>query len=831
MFRKLAASFVVASTLFFCAAVSSQAQDGVSPGFRARVEADWTRQEGTLDRQIWSAEALADLIDRCNNLAECLADNSLVDEAKLTAFRKQIEEAQDFASKTDKAEQTEYTQAYLKLRWASRDVIFANDLLKDTPLVFVKANRFGFQILQEYLCYYERFTNQHGGGLFRLEKPGFSFDTTELTSDFPRGLFVTPNLSYDAKSLYFAFADFSKVQDADDETIRNAYHMSLEGDATEQVAQFLKEKEGRYGLYRMDLASGKSEKLTGGAFDDFDPTPLPDGSLIFMSNRRGGFARCNQSWEPITVTTLHKLTPDGHVRRLSWHETNEWTPCVLDDGRVAYTRWDYVDRNAARFQGIWLTNPDGTGAQTLFGNYTEDPVACIQPRPVPNSNKIVFIATAHHTGVGGSIVLLDPTKVKYDEETGHDLQDSLERITPEIAFPETPNGEGGMNLPPQYYYSPIPLSEDFFLVSYSYDPANGYLTTNGALTEDSVSCGKLGLYYRDRFGCLELLYDDDKYSCRYPLLLRERETIPEIVPSQLADESLCDVDKIADDESKKEEATGTFTLFNVYESLWPFPKDRKIKELRIYQLLPKYPSHQGNVPAIGHDYAGNARAYLGSVPVEEDGSAYFTAPARKPLYFQAVDESGRAVQTMLSEVYLQPGENRGCVGCHEQQQTTFSNSSQRVTAALRGPSELTPGPEGTKPFSFPILMQPLLDKHCVSCHSGEEGKGASPALTGEPAGHFSTAYNNLEPFVRCYEWIGEPIREVVSLPGECGADMSPLASIVDDDNHKDAVKLSDQERRLLYFWLDSNIPFYGVYVPEEQAKQQNGEKVDMPAIQ
>ena len=820
----IVASLAISATLVFGS--FAKAQEEPTAGFRARIEADWAKQEGTRDRTVGTKDALDDLIARSGDLLACLEENEYVDADKLDAFRDAIAAAKQFANeKAASADEEAIASAYRALRWASRDAIFANELLKDTPIVFEKANRFGFQILQEYLSYYERYSNQRGGGLFRLEKPGFSFKTTELSADFPRGLFATPSLSYDAKTLYFAFADFSKVQDPDpDAPVRNAYHMRAEGDATEQVAQFLTESDGKYCLYRMNLETGESEKLTDGPWDDFDPTLLPDGSLAFMSTRRGGFARCNQTWEPIMVATLHKRTPDGQIRHLSWHETNEWTPSVLDDGRILYTRWDYVDRNAARFQGLWLTNPDGTGAVTLFGNYTESPVACIQGRPIPNSNKIVFIATAHHTAVGGSIVILDPTKVKYDPETGQDSPESIERITPEIAFPETPNDDGEMNLPDQYYYSPNPLSEDFFLVSYSFDPANGYLTTNGNLTEDTVGSGKLGLYYRDRFGNLELLFDDEKYSCRYPLILRERETIPAKIPSLLPDESASNVERAADGKTE----TGTFTLFDVRESLWPFPEDRKIKELRVYQLLPKFPSHAGHLPPVGHDYAGNARMYLGSVPVEDDGSAYFTAPARKPLYFQAVDESGRAVQTMLSEVYLQPGENRGCVGCHEQQQTTFPNSENRVKAALRAPSELAPGPEGSAPFSFPILMQPLLDKRCVECHSGEEGS-ARPALTGDVEDHFTVSYNRLKPYLQWYAWF-DTYHEVVSLPGECGADICPLSGIIDDDNHKD-IGLTDEERRLIYFWLDSNIPFYGVYREDEQERQQRGEKVPEPALQ
>ena len=132
-----------------------------------------------------------------------------------------------------------------------------------------------------------------------------------------------------------------------------------------------------------------------------------------MSSRRGGFCRCDNPFEPIPTHTLHRLDPQtGAVETLSWHETNEWHPSVLTDGRIVYCRWDYVDRSAAHFHGLWVSNPDGTNPRILFGNYTKEISTCFQPRAIPNSNKIVFVAGAHHANVGGSLVLLDPSRVE-----------------------------------------------------------------------------------------------------------------------------------------------------------------------------------------------------------------------------------------------------------------------------------------------------------------------------------------------------------------------------------------------------------------------------------
>jgi hypothetical protein len=274
---------------------------------------------------------------------------------------------------------------------------------------------------------------------------------------------------------------------------------------------------------------------------------------------------------------------------------------------------------------------------------------------------------------------------------------------------------------------------------------------------------------------------------------------------------------------------GEFIVADVRRSFFPMPEGRRIRELRVFQLLPKTPPHAANEPRIGHANAENARLLLGAVPVEADGSAYFRAPARKPIYFQAVDEQGRAVQSMRSATYLQPGERRGCVGCHEPPGSAASTGP--MLAAQRAPSRLQPGPAGTQPFSFPLLVQPVLDRHCVRCHDGTEGAGKSKlALTAESAKNFSRAYQSLKPFLRWYEWGGASISQIATHPGRIGADESPLSRILGDATHR-PVALPDPDRRRLYLWLDANVPFYGTYSPTEQVAQRQGEAVVPPQFQ
>jgi hypothetical protein len=275
---------------------------------------------------------------------------------------------------------------------------------------------------------------------------------------------------------------------------------------------------------------------------------------------------------------------------------------------------------------------------------------------------------------------------------------------------------------------------------------------------------------------------------------------------------------------------GEFVLADANWSLLPMPEGRPIKALRVFQVLPKETTHIANQPRIGYANAEPARMLLGTVPVEADGSAYFRAPAGKPLYFQAVDAEGRAVQSMRSVTYLQPGERASCVGCHEPARAT--PPAHPLLATRQPPSTIRPGVDGTRPISYPRLVQPVLDRHCIACHAGRDAPGQSRlALTGEAVGQFTRSYENLRPFVRWYEWGGQSIHQTVTHPGHCGADESPLLQILDDANHRPHLELAEADRQRLFLWLDANAPFFGAYRADACRAQRAGAAVPPPKLQ
>jgi hypothetical protein len=773
---------LLALSFFISSSQSANAETQVSDTFRATIESDWKAQEERLQRVWDTPEAIQDLLTRTEKLLDNLRTNAGT--LDLSAETVALEKLRTETDNLDKLNSNNRVELYKKIRWTARNIALRNPLIADKPIAFLKQRRYICQMLHEYMAFYYDEKDIAGGGVFVLERPGVSDQTRDLTGDsLPRGNYTTLALSFDARTLYFGFADRAP-----------------------EKPEYFSDERRSFHLFSLDTQGGEPHQLTEGLFDDTDPCPLPDGGLAFISTRRGGFGRCHNPWEPLPTATLHRMDKDGrNIQTLSFHETNEWNPFVLNDGRIVYTRWDYVDRSAANFHGLWTTNPDGSNPIAIFGNYTHRINALYQAHAIPGSKRIAFIAGGHHSDVGGALALLDPTRVALDPETGEDRMEAIETLTPEVCFPEAPDW------PQSYFHSPWPLSEDIFLTAFSFDPLPGM---GPNVKEDTQT----GLYYLDRFGNLELLYRDPEISSMYPIPLTSRP-VPPVLPSS-SDATLKD--------------QGTFLLTDVNRGHFPLPASRPIRSLRIFQVLPKTASHISNKPRIGYANAEIARMLLGTVPVESDGSAYFLAPAHKPLYFQAVDEEGRAVQSMRSITYLQAGEQRGCVGCHEPRTTSVKTSltGPQPQAFRRPPSRLKPGPDGSLPMGFPRLVQPILDRNCVRCHDGSEGEKKSPlVLTGEPQGDFSEAYESLRPFVRWYEWGDKTISAVTTWPGQVGADASPLMRVLEDATHGPELNLTREERNRLLIWLDGNAPFYGAYEEKAREAQKKGKAIEPPEVQ
>ena len=253
-------------------------------------------------------------------------------------------------------------------------------------------------------------------------------------------------------------------------------------------------------------------------------------------------------------------------------------------------------------------------------------------------------------------------------------------------------------------------------------------------------------------------------------------------------------------------------VLNVYDADFQWPPETKITDLRVIQVLPKTVP-RANEPRIGVAAETNARAVLGTVPVEADGSAYFEAPAGKLVYFQALDERGMAVQSMRSGTYVHPGERLTCQGCHERKHRPPSAPSTMPIALGRSPSQLRPEPDGSNPLSYARLVQPVLDRHCVECHRKEKALDLTGTIAG-PHG-WTRSYASLAGKYGFYFHVTNgSINSGVhggsrTIPGQFGARASKLLDYLDERHY--GVKLPAEDLRRVTLWLDGNSEFYGAY--------------------
>jgi formylglycine-generating enzyme required for sulfatase activity len=239
-----------------------------------------------------------------------------------------------------------------------------------------------------------------------------------------------------------------------------------------------------------------------------------------------------------------------------------------------------------------------------------------------------------------------------------------------------------------------------------------------------------------------------------------------------------------------------------------------VKELRVFAY------HFAHIEVGGHTSVGvesswDIKRILGTVPVEDDGSARFTIPANTPVSVQPLDSKGRALQLMRSWFVGMPGEQVTCTGCHEQHNAAAPNLQTK--AALKAPSEIKPWYGPARPFSYKYEVQPILDKHCVTCHDGTNKSRPNFKRPEHKTKAYSeitykedSAYMAIHPYVRR----PGPESDIHMLkPMEYHASTSELIQKLQKGHHN--VKLDKESWQKLYAWIDFNVPYRGKWAPAE----------------
>jgi len=652
-----------------------------------------------------------------------------------------------------------------------RDAMLAHPALKFDKLLFVTRPPYKVKHIYE-----DQDANHMGGNLCVLSTDDGSIGdpaakVTELVPELSGGLFSRFDLSYDAKKIVFGYKKKDKPF--------RIYEIDIDPEAGKMIPGSLRQL--TFSSAEEDEAvrtcSWQGRGIARG-FQDMDPCYLPNGKIMFASTRSKQNTFCGTT----TVTTLYDMDADGkNMRRLSAGPINEIAPCVLDDGRVIYTRWEYLDKGIGNGQSVWAIRPDGSGVDHVYKNNTVLPAAMINTRSIPGSRKLITVGAPHMGLSVGPVILVDTRGTRRTPQ-------AMTCVTPEVGYPCMDQYGGPKRGIHGYFKEPHPFSEKFYLVSHV----------------PGRHAGSYAIYALDAWGNRAELYRDPRFSCFQPTPLQPRRKPTAIAPTGGTGNT------VASKTNAKAEQTGTLFIQDVYQGMTGVERGR-VKYLRVMGAKP-WPWGENGMRVVGLNVDIHRKKVIGVAKVHEDGSAYFTAPAEENLFFHALDENFMAVQRMPTFINLRPGENRSCIGCHELRRKTPNAVAPRSLALNLSPQTLVPQPgdAGTRMIHYEADVQPILDKRCVGCHGGDKPKGQLD-LTRVFTGEYSRSYEKLIraeliSYADCR--YGRALFEPAP-PLTHGSHRSKLVERILSDPCRSS--LTEKEFIRIVTWIDCNVPYYGTY--------------------
>ncbi len=573
-------------------------------------------------------------------------------------------------------------------------------------------------------------------------------------------------------------------------------------DGKKIVFSMRKGREDNYHIYTINTDGTDLRQLTSAkGVSDIDPIFLPDGDILFGSTREPKYCMCNRH----IMANLFRMKPDGaNIHQIGKSTLFEGHASVLPDGRILYDRWEYVDRNFGDAQGLWVCNPDGTRHAVYWGNNTSSPGGVIEARGLSNPSKVIATLGSCHDRPWGALGIIDRSlgvdgqkpiirtwpadfrnRCHGSSLTNFDLRDYINGN--EGSVRQDFDSTRGIRLK---YADPFPLDDEHFICC--------RMTGRGE---------EMGLVYLDLHGN-EVVFHTEAPGCHAPIVLRASSKPPVI-------------------ETKRNweapNAPGRFYVQNVYIGTHMKGVEKgSIKALRIIESPEKrswtrpwgWGGH-GEQAACMNWHSFENKRILGTVPVEEDGSAYFEVPGNTYVYFQALDKDGKMVQSMRSGAYLQPGELYGCVGCHEDRVGDVPKTEKQALAMQRAPSKLDGAynlfglEKGTPPhfYSYMTEVQPIFNRRCVACHDYGKDPAKKLCLSGDKGAYFNASYVDL--------WGQGYIREAGGGPAEIlpalswGARVSKLTKFLDPAHGKCGI--TPEERMRVITWMDINAPYWPRY--------------------
>jgi hypothetical protein len=554
---------------------------------------------------------------------------------------------------------------------------------------------------------YERYVP--GGSLNVLSPPRPDGVLKNITDDFKTADFNGADVSFDAKQVVF-----SMKRDAQDR-----YHI--------YTAQLTPGGDGKFEIHQK----------TGGDRDDINPIYLPGGRIAFVTNEMytAMGTRADEYEHGRVVTQLATISVDGGDadRRLaSQNLSHTVAPWMRHDGKIGYSRWEHL--GGVNDVKLFAANPDGTQMLAVGGQHGKPSNALFSVREY-QPNVMIGIATSRnrtiHAGALVKIdsrnatdpVCMDPVRAASTEANGHACLDE-ENTQFEVLTPDVPTGNGPS--PVGRYREPSVLPDGRILVSWADGPVND-------LSEQSITPPDFGVYIYDPATKKNQLIFNDRNAWELnalPVVARNEPPVIGDLVSKNQDPGTpvrigsVDITKTSLKETIKGGQFGDGLAL-----------DAALKRATKVRVIEGFSSEGAKGVTMFGLTMDEGAAILGEAQVYADGSWLAEIPPYLPVHLQPIDQYGMAIRNQRLWIQGMPGEDRRCVGCHEQRSGIGApRLGQNPTVAEQRQAEsfFQPIAERTEmPWALDIVKYPgstaknvvqdILTKKCATCHSGGAG--------------------------------------------------------------------------------------------------------------
>jgi Hydrazine synthase alpha subunit middle domain/WD40-like Beta Propeller Repeat len=566
-------------------------------------------------------------------------------------------------------------------------------------------------------------------------------------------------------------------------------------------------------------------QLTCGSSDEIAPAYLPDGRIVFASNRPGYL----DEYERRMSTVLHMLDPNkarlagqpacdsGEVVQISFNQSHDRNPIVLRDGTILFSRWEHLG-TVNKF-AIFFMEPDGTDLFVKYGSHS-GVNSFLDLREEENGKLVATMMPLSGTFEGGAVGELDIINEADDPNTA-----SFQLTGPQVI----PTGREPSNVGRYHNVYPVPDETLRYLASYSTgkviddmenhiveEPNYGiWMINNGNGTLKPIILPNAG----SRQAYLEPI----------PLMAVPQAMIPTAKPQKVANRSAMGTEgvlaaaSVYDSEANRALSNSVLGVTiprdgngNIdFTTLCNNPALQAVKLVRVIQAVPSQ-------PGIGTEDIGltefERQKILGTAPVECDGSFRVAVPADTSLTLNVLDSENRSFKVKENWLHVRPNENRTCNGCHSPRRGNPQRPAADSIALNRAPSSLLPTASGISVISFNANIQPIFTAKCVSCHSIadrdadtilDDPEGGLDLSTDQSGSGFPISYTALlnDNMNGSEEVKPGESRQSYLIERMFGEELRAAKAIPASDPNAHDGMLTDPEKQALVEWIDLGAQF------------------------